>query len=272
MKLTPRATREFQGRIYASYKKKGRDLPWRRTKDPYRILISEVMLQQTQVSRVVEKYHEFLKEFPDIFSLSKAPLRNVMRAWQGLGYNRRALSLKKAAGIIVDRYQGKLPSNTEALMELPGIGAATAAEICAFAFNQPTVFIETNIRSVFIHHFFRKRRSVHDNQILQLVKQTLDAKNPRQWYYALMDYGVSLKQKHPNPNRKSIHYKKQSSFQGSNRQARGLILKALVKKPQIKKSIIFTEIQRSKKTLQNIIHQLSREGLVREKGRFISLR
>ncbi|MFC1594159.1 A/G-specific adenine glycosylase [Candidatus Omnitrophota bacterium] len=261
--LTSSEVRCFQRRIYSHYKQKGRVLPWRRTRNPYYILVSEIMLQQTQVKRVIEKYKEFIQAFPDIESLAKAPLRRVLWAWSGLGYNRRALALHKTAKIVVVEYDKKIPSAVESLTELPGIGNATASEICAFAFNKPTVFIETNIRSVFIHHFFKKRRNVHDNEIMPLIEQALDMKNPRQWYYALMDYGVVLKAQLPNPSRRSKHYVRQSPFQGSDRQIRGAILRLLIKKPEIARQGVYKQFNRSKATIDRILEQLHRDGLVK---------
>lgn len=216
-------------------------MPWKKTRDSYRIFVSEVMLQQTQVSRVLVKYPEFLKSFPNWKALAKAPIPKLLLVWQGMGYNRRALHLKKAACIVVEKYRGKLPKNVELIDELPGVGKATAASIAASAFNLPTVFIETNIRRAFIHHFFPTSiysniprnigiKTVSDTEILPLVEKTLDRANPREWYWALMDYGAMLGRTIENPNRRSRHYVKQSAFKGSSREARGKILKTLLGK------------------------------------------
>jgi A/G-specific adenine glycosylase len=187
------------------------------------------MLQQTQVDRVTEKYQQFIQVFPDVSTLARAPLRTILKVWQGLGYNRRALALKKIAQIVAKQYNNKIPRSLDELVKLPGIGQTTASEILAFAFNQPTVFIETNIRSVFIHFFFPDREDVSDDEILPLVGKTLDSSNPRKWYYALMDYGGTLKKRYTNPSRKSAHYNKQSPFNGSNRQVRGKIVRFLTR-------------------------------------------
>ena len=149
---------KFRKAVYRHYEEQGRTLPWRKTRNPYYILVSEVMLQQTQVDRVTEKYRQFIKVFPDAPTLAKAPLKTILTVWQGLGYNRRALALKKIAHIVVQQYNNKIPRSLDELIKLPGIGQATASEILAFAYNQPTVFIETNIRSVFIHFFFHRPR------------------------------------------------------------------------------------------------------------------
>ncbi|OGP52914.1 MAG: endonuclease III [Deltaproteobacteria bacterium RBG_13_52_11] len=265
-KLSSQEIRRFQKEIYGHYKRNRRVLPWRETRDPYKILLSELMLQQTQVGRVIGKYGQFLHRFPDIESVARAPLRDILKVWQGLGYNRRALALKNLAGFVVDRYGGKIPPDIEALKALPGIGLATAGAVCAFAFGQPAVFIETNIRSVFIHYFFRDRRGVKDNEIHPLVVQTLDAKRPRHWYYALMDYGAMLKERHPNPSRRSAHYTRQSPFEGSLRQVRGNILKALVEQPGLTERTLVRECHRERRVVNEVITQLRIEGFIIKRG------
>ena len=266
-KLSPQQISRFRKEVYDYYKRNRRKLPWRETRDPYSILLSELMLQQTQVARVIEKYEQFLRRFPTIESVARAPLRAILEQWQGLGYNRRALALKNLATIVVDLYQGKIPSTIEALKHLPGVGAATAGAVCAFAFNKPTVFVETNIRSVFIHHFFHDRDGVKDGEILPLVEQTLDAKRPRRWYSALMDYGVALKERHPNPSRRSAHYTRQSPFEGSLRQVRGMILRALVKQPGISEPALVKGIDRDEVMVRQALKQLRTEGFIIKRGK-----
>ncbi|MDO9555971.1 MAG: A/G-specific adenine glycosylase [Coriobacteriia bacterium] len=221
----------FKQTVAEHYAAHGRDLPWRRTCDPYGILVSEVMLQQTQVLRVMGKWEEFCDEFPDFESLAASSLEDVLRVWSGLGYNRRAKSLKRAAEIVVAEHDGCLPHTLEGLMALPGIGHATAAQVLAFAFDVGVPFIETNIRTVYLHHFFEDAEGVPDSAILPLVEATMDREDPREWYYALMDYGTELKRMLPNPSRRSRHHVKQSRFEGSTRQLRGRILRALVDRP-----------------------------------------
>ena len=226
--ISKKAIVSFQDIIWQYYKKFGRAFSWRQTTDPYHILVSEIMLQQTQTHRVEEKYQRFIKELPDFQALADAPQKEVLRLWQGLGYNRRAIALQKSAQKVVNKFDGILPNDPEVLIDFPGIGPATASSICAFAFNKPTVFIETNIRAVFIHHFFHDQEQVHDKQIMPVIAQTVDQENARQWYYALMDYGVMLKKTFKNPSRKSKHHTRQSKFEGSDRQIRGAILKLLL--------------------------------------------
>ena len=269
IKLTQRQKQQFQMIVYAHYNDYGRDLPWRKTEDPYAIVVSEIMLQQTQVNRVVDKYHAFMEAFPSVLSLARAPLHEVLRIWQGLGYNRRALSLKKLAEMVVADYDGEIPADVRHLMKLPGIGPATAHSICAFAFNQPVVFIETNIRTVFIHHFFNDRNEVQDGEIRPLVEQTLDRENPGRWYNAVMDYGVELKKQFANPGQKSAHYKKQAPFEGSNRQVRGAILKTLMKKRRFTRAELIEALPYDAPVITTNIKQLVKEGLVAQKGTYI---
>lgn len=253
----------FRKKIWAYYRKHKRDFAWRRTRDPYKILVSEIMLQQTQTKRVVDKYKTFIKKFPDFKLLARASLHDVLKQWQGLGYNRRAKYLWEIAQKVIKDYKGKLPSDTALLQKMPGIGKGTAGAIAAFAFNKPEVFIETNIRSVFIHYFFPKKKAVSDGKIFQLVAKTIDQYNPREWYYALMDYGAMLKTKVNNPNRKSAHYMRQSRFMGSDRQLRGAIIRVLTQQhakistQEIKKLIDFPS---RRITIQ--LRRLMREGMV----------
>jgi len=226
--LDRRSVLSFRRTIYSHFRDQGRTFPWRATQDPYAILVSEIMLQQTGTERVLAKYGAFLQQFPDFAALAAAPLQEVLAVWQGLGYNRRALALKRLAQQVVAEHGGRLPREEAALRTLPGIGPATAGALAAFAFNRPAVFLETNIRRVFLHFFFAGRTAVEDRQILPLAAQTLDRRRPRQWYSALMDYGAWLKNQGPNPNHRSRHYARQGPFPGSDRELRGLILKTLL--------------------------------------------
>jgi len=253
----------FQTIIYSFFKQKGRDFPFRNETTPYNVLISEMMLQQTQTGRVSEKYLEFIQEFPDFASLSIAPLDLVLKRWQGLGYNRRAIALKKIAEIVIKDYASILPDEIEILKTFPQIGHNTASSIVAFAYNKPVVFIETNIRRVYIYFFFPKKKNIDDKEILPLVEQTLDKKNPKKWYYALMDYGVMLKKKYPELNKKSRHYKKQAPFKGSNRQIRGKILKLLIKSSEISKEDLSNKLDINLKKLELILTQMEKEGFLR---------
>ncbi|MBN1762025.1 MAG: A/G-specific adenine glycosylase [Methanomicrobia archaeon] len=265
--LTEDSTRRaFQKLIYAYYHEHGRELPWRETDDPYHILVSEIMLQQTQVERVIGKYDAFITAFSDFHVLAQAPLQEILRVWQGLGYNRRAIALKKIAELVVTTYNGTLPSQQDELQTFPGIGRYTAAAIATFAFNQPTVFIETNIRTVFIHFFFHDRGEIKDTEILPLVEQTLDTAHPRQWYYALMDYGAMLKQQHPNPNWRSAHYHKQSAFRGSNRELRGMILRTLTLESTMSERELVQTLKMESERVKKALVQLQDEGFIEKSG------
>lgn len=220
-----------------------RDLPWRRTRDPYVIWLSEVMLQQTQVPRVENYLPAWLERFPTVDALAMAPTADVLAAWQGLGYNRRALALHRAAQAIAGEHSGVFPRETADLVHLPGIGPATAQGIRAFAFDLPGVYLETNVRTVFLHHFFPEVPGVPDRELVPLIEATcpdtregsspyarpLDAEDtPRAWYYALLDYGAYLKKTIPNPSRRSASYARQSRFEGSRRQKRAQVVRLLL--------------------------------------------
>ena len=225
--LSAAAVDRFRARVYAHYRRHQRALEWRTTRDPYAILVSEVMLQQTQVARVAHYYPRFLARFPDPATLARAPLRAVLEQWSGLGYNRRAQALQRAALALVRDHGGSIPADRDALQRLPGIGPATAGALLAFAFERPVVFIETNIRRVYLDQFFPDTTTVPDRALLPLVACTLDRAHPRRWYYALMDFGAALGRRGPNPNRRSAHYTRQSPFAGSTRQLRGFVVRLL---------------------------------------------
>ena len=210
-----------------------RELPWRDTDDPYLVLCSEVMLQQTQVGRVLGYWPRWITAFPTVDALAAASTADVLELWQGMGYHRRALALKKAAEICSQEHAGTVPPSIDTLLELPGVGPATAAGVCVFAFRQPQVYLETNVRTVFIHHFFEDRDRVADKEIVPLVRESCDKDDPRGWYYALLDYGSYLKSIMPNPSRRSAHHARQSTFVGSARQKRAFLLREVLAAPRI---------------------------------------
>ncbi len=254
----------FQDLIWRHYRDHGRTFLWREQVTPYRVVVSEIMLQQTQTDRVSKKFQAFIDAFPDFSSLRQAPFSEVLGLWKGLGYNRRAMNLQRIATIVVDEFGGILPRDSAVLQTFPGIGKATARSIFTFAFNEPSVFIETNIRSVFLHFFFKDENAkVHDRAIEKLVEKYQDISKPREWYYALMDFGVMLKKTLPNPNHQSAHYKKQSRFIGSDRQLRGKILDFLLKNERASlvhlEENFFDEAER----FHRILSRLCDEGLVK---------
>ena len=265
--LSPSQIRAFQRKVLNYFAREGRDLPWRKRVNPYRVLVSEIMLQQTQVDRVVAKYKEFLAAFPDFGSLAKASTPKLLRVWSGMGYNRRALALRSLAERVMIDHGGKLPRDPEMLRGLPGIGKYTAGAIMAFAFNKPMVFMDTNIRRVYIHEFFKDRDGVHDDELIPLVEQTLDRGDPRSWYNALMDYGSVLKSEQVNPNRRSAHYTRQSPFENSNRQVRGAILKALVKESPLSVADLVKSTGMDTERLEKNLIRLCEEGFIKKKCR-----
>lgn len=265
------------------YYQSGRhDMPWRRPDkqgnfDPYKILVSEMMLQQTQVDRVVPKYQEFLEQFPDAQTLADAKLAAVLRAWSGLGYNRRAKYLWGAARQIVDTYDGVFPMSPEELKRLPGIGQNTAGAIMAYAFNRPVEYVETNVRTVIIHHFFHDKQNVEDKQIRKVLELLLPGEggrddharmqgaqlSPREFYWAMMDYGTYLKKTVGNLNRASKSYKKQSAFHGSLRQIRGAVIRLLTAAPLTRQEL---EQHIADERLEQVLVSLRTEGLITEKA------
>jgi A/G-specific adenine glycosylase len=262
----------FKGIVYSFYKQHGRNLPFRENITPYKVLVSEIMLQQTQTGRVSEKFLNFVEKFPDFLTLSKAPLENVLEMWQGLGYNRRAIALKKISEIVINNYKGILPNSTEILKSFPQIGDNSASSIVTFAFNKPTVFIETNVRRVYIYFFFHAKNKIPDKAIYPIVEKTVDKRNPREWYYALMDYGVMLKKLYPDLNKRSAHYRKQTPFKGSNRQIRGELLKLLIKHKILKMSDIEKNLKSVlKKKLMTILSQLEKEGFLEINGETVQI-
>jgi A/G-specific adenine glycosylase len=253
---------EFQQMVLSYYNKNSRKMPWRDTTNPYHILVSEIMLQQTQVERVLKKFPEFIRAFPDFGALAAAPLADILAVWQGMGYNRRAIALQKCAIRVVKDCQGHLPDDSEILATFPGIGRATAGSIAAFAFNKPVIFIETNIRRVFIHFFFPGSVTVGDAEIFPLIEQTLYSKNPRIWYWALMDLGASLKNTVSNPNRRSAHYSRQSPFIGSDRKIRGNIIRVLLEEQFMEDLDLVTRLGEDPGRVKKILVALESEGFI----------
>lgn len=266
MKLADKQIREFTQTVLEYYGRSARqELPWRQMESDgsfaaYKVWVSELMLQQTQVNRVIPKYSQFLQTFPTIQKLADAELGDVLTAWQGLGYNRRAKYLWQAANEIIQSHDAIMPTTIESLTSLPGIGHNTAGAILAYTHNKPALFIETNIRSVYFHHFFNDQTEVTDAEIRDLLSQTLDQANPRQFYWALMDYGTYLKRQKSGATQKSKHYTKQSKFQGSARQIRGETIKQLSKRPinEVELLSILNDVRAPK-----IIEQLQDEQLIK---------
>lgn len=239
-------------------------MPWREDTRPYYVLVSELMLQQTQVARVIPKFEAFIERFPDEQALANASLADVLKLWQGLGYNRRAKFLHEAAKMIVYDFDGTFPVDEQDILKLPGVGKNTAGAILAYAYNKPTLYVETNIRTVYIHHFFNDNFDVNDRDILELLDKTMNRENPREFYWGLMDYGSHLKAQGVRNIDQSRHYKKQSKLEGSLRQMRGVIVRALVGEDMNLNELgsLIGKDDRFEPALQGLI----RDGLVQQTG------
>jgi A/G-specific adenine glycosylase len=262
-------TGEFRQIIRSFYEKEGRKFPWRNIENPWGVLVSEFMLQQTQTERVVDYYTSWMKRWPNPRDLHEAPMEEALRKWSGLGYNRRARFLKDCARIITLTMNGQVPREPADLANLPGVGPYSAGAIACFAYNAPEVFIETNIRAVMLHFFFENREGVRDKEILPFLAKTLDRGDPRTWYYGLMDYGAALKKLAPNPGRRSAHYTRQKKFEGSLRQLRGSLLRALLAQGPATAEEIKARMDRECPTEEDfyqVLSSMEKDLLVAESG------
>lgn len=272
----------FRRTVWAHYKKHGRrDLPWRNLRplpagrQAYKILVSEVMLQQTQVERVKPFYTNFLTQFSTVQELAAAPLGEVLKSWQGLGYNRRAKMLHQAAKMVVGKWGGTFPQQVTVLESLPGVGPYTARAVAAFAYNQDVVFVETNIRTAILHNkgmiYHTGAQKVSDAEIAKVLERALPKGRAREWYAALMDYGAHLKQLGVKLNTKSKHYTKQSRFSGSLREARGVILRELAKGSQSKTRLTGLLGDDRVSQLETALAALITEHLIQKRGKVFTL-
>lgn len=268
--LNPKQIAEFRETVWSYYRQNGREMPWREDPAPYKVLVSELMLQQTQATRVIPKFETFMYTCPDFASLAGKTLGEVLTLWSGLGYNRRAKFLHQTAQLVISDHHGALPDTLSELVRLPGIGKNTAGAILAYAYNQPVVFVETNIRTVYFHHFYSESHEpVGDRELEALVELTLDHENPREWYWALMDYGTYLKKTAGGRLGTSRHYVKQSALKGSLREMRGRILKALVEgvstEADLRKKV------RADERFEPALSSLLSEGFIERHGQNICL-
>lgn len=268
----------FQKTIWRWRQRNTIALPWRKTKNPYHVFVSEVMLQQTQISRVLIKYPQFLNIFPSTETLAKAPLRRVLSVWRGMGYNRRGLYLQQSAQHIMEKHGGKIPRDISALDALPGIGPYSARAVACFAYGACEPFIETNIRRVIIHEFFPKKEQVRDGEILQVLQKIQPSQHKREWYWALMDYGRDAFHHVPNPNRKSKHYAKQSKFEGSTRYIRAKIISYLLENKKATVKQLHASLKNDKhlntlspRAVKNTLAGLQKEKLVTKTGLFFGI-
>jgi len=251
--------------IFSWWEVNRRDLPWRDTRDPYHILISEIMLQQTQVSRGLPKYLEFLKTFPTVFDLASASVGDVLRIWKGMGYNRRALFLQKTAIEIVDTYKGIFPKEEKKLLALPGIGKYTARAMMVFAFELDVTMIDTNIREIIRTHFFGGKQC-KETEIEKVAIQLLPTGNSWAWHEALMDYGALALDRTKNEEKG----KKSVPFKDTNRFIRGRIMDAvrerIWKKKELVKYIECTHHKDKEKISMNIEALMNEHLLENEKN------
>lgn len=253
---------EFQRLLAQKGEELYRSMPWREDTRAYYVLVSELMLQQTQVPRVVPKFEAFIERFPNERALAAASLADVLRMWQGLGYNRRAKFLHEAGKMILEEFGGVFPESEADIMRLPGVGKNTAGAIRAYAFNMPSIFVETNVRTVYIHHFFADDFAVDDKQIIELLEATIDRNNPRQFYQNLMDYGSWLKSQGVRNISQSRHYKKQSPLKGSVREVRGQIVRALSE--EAKTEALLRRTISSDERFTAALDGLLKEGIVQQ--------
>ena len=272
MKLSKPQIKTFQDKILTWYAAHQRDLPWRKSRDPYRILVSEIMLQQTQVNRVIPKYEAWFDAFPTIHDLATAPVAEVLKYWSGLGYNRRALNLKKTATIVSEKYEGKFPEKEKELLALPGIGQYTARAIMCFAFDQQVAVVDINVKKVILTQLLKVPGSValgdtsevhkvNDKEIAAIAEELVPHGRAYDWNQALMDYSSLMLKK------EKIDIPKQSTFKGSRRYYRGKIVKHLLQN----KELVVNDLGKLIKTdfgkddvelLQSIINDMKKEGFI----------
>lgn len=260
---------EFQTLVWQKGRELYREMPWREDTRPYYVLVSELMLQQTQVERVIPKFQAFIARFPNEQVLAQASLADVLALWNGLGYNRRAKFLHESAKMIETNFNGAFPSDVTEVLGLPGVGPGTAGAIMTYAYNQSVPFIETNVRTVYFHHFFDNGEKVSDNELLPLIERTLDREHPREFYWALMDYGTWLKKSGVGRIQQSVHYKKQSQLKGSVREVRGQIIKQL-SRADLPLAVLQQQYGEDER-FAGALAGLLRDGLVMQTGAYLHL-
>ncbi len=279
---------EIQRLILAWYSQNKRTLPWRSTKDMYHIVVSELMLQQTQVDRVIPKYHAFLKRFPTIYDLARASAAEVIDEWAGLGYNRRALYLHQFAQTVMKAHNGIIPQEREQLLELPGIGPYTSQAIRCFGFGKDVPVVDINIKRIYSRLFFKGEGS--ENELQNVAREIVPTGNGVAWNNALMDFGSLICEDKPRCDicpltahcsaykagtpEKYVKPKTQSKFIGSNRYYRSMIIKALRKNNftlPLKKIKKLKPNDKSEEWFEAVIAGLEKEGLIIKKNGMLSL-
>jgi A/G-specific adenine glycosylase len=248
--------------VWEHYRLYKRIFSFRQTTNPYHILVSEMMLQQTQVERVEPKYEQFIKRWPTLEALSQASLSEVLQMWKGLGYNRRALALHSIA-TSSKQQSWQLPKTQIELLTLPQVGAATRAAIMVVAYQQKALYLETNIRRVLLYHFHPHQENVTDATLLAELEELTEMQTDyKHWYYALLDWGAKLKTLVPNPNRRSAQYAKQSPFENSPRQVRAKVLFLLQEKGPLEKEKVGQHLPYEMDRIEKALKALEKEGFI----------
>jgi A/G-specific adenine glycosylase len=261
MTITNQEIIKFQNEVFSFYHSQGRSLPWRKTTDPYKILLSEYMLQQTQVSRVIHYYEKWITKWPTIIFLAGASRKNVLQAWMGLGYNSRGINLHRAAQKIVDDYDGDVVQAMKHYKDIPGVGKYTSRAVQIFATNADIVTVDTNIRRILIYRF-QLAENIPDTELWTLAEQCLPHGSSRDWHNALMDYGaLFLTSKKTGIPPKT----KQLRFQGSDRQIRAKILRQLINQP-LSSTDISKKYDVDPKRLELIIDKMVKQTLIVKKN------
>ena len=253
----------FHKKIFSWWAKNKKQYPWRETSDPYTIMVSEFMLQQTQASRVIPKFNLFLKKFPDLESLANNTDREVLALWSGLGYNRRAIWLKEAPQYIIEL--GYFPQENRILKKIRGIGEYTSRSIPIFAFNVDIATVDTNIRRILIHEGFATEET-NEKELFKIAEQLLPLHRSRDYHSALMDYGATLiTAKKTGIKPKTMKGK----FKGSTRESRGKIIKLLLQNEKLSKAELSKKL--GKKDIENILNSLAKDQLIDKdsNGKFV---
>ncbi len=263
--LTSTKITSFQKKIFKWWEANRRVFPWRETTEPYAILVSELMLQQTQAPRVVEKFNQFVEVFPDLESLAKAQKFEILQLWSGLGYNRRAIWLQEAAQMIIERKE--FPNTPEELQKMKGIGKYSAHSILIFAFNYDLATVDTNIRRILVAEKFAEEKT-SERDLWEIAKKLVPKGRSRDWHNALMDYG-SIELTVAKTGIKPLT--KQGKFKGSDREYRGKILKLLLESKKITINQMITVLNLQEVKLESILQKMVKENLIKKKGKYYSV-
>lgn len=252
----------FQTKIFDFYQQNRRSFPWRMTTDRYAIMVSEVMLQQTQADRVARRFPLWLERFPDVQALASASLREVLDAWSGLGYNSRGQRLHRAASMIVEQHGGEVPGDPAQLIGLPGIGAYTSRSIPVFADNLDLAAVDTNIRRVLIHEL-NLPESITPKALMEVAEEVLPKGRSCDWHNALMDYGaMELTSKKTG----IAPLTRQSTFKGSRRWYRSALLRELLATGELSRESVEERYAECPHGIGSIVDSMVEEAMIEEYG------